>query len=66
MITVETVVDPSWWDAANSVRVSTRGGTQYSAARADTELLPQGVSMDTGQFLLLIPWENVDNLLKLS
>lgn len=65
-VTVSTVEYPPWWGTAVSVKVTTRGGVAYSGATASTEFLPQGVSMDTGQFLLVIPWENIDNLLKVS
>lgn len=66
-VVVETVSYPAWWSGATSVKVTTRAGTPYSAAVANTELLPQGVSInEPGSYVLVIPWENVDNLKKES
>lgn len=68
MAQVETVVNPPWWDSATSVQMTTVDqGTTYSAARADTVLLPEGISMPLATpRAILVPWSNIRDLIKVE
>ncbi len=64
---IETVAYPLWWDSAQQISVVNKDqGVAYTAARTSTELLPGGVSLDTGQFQLLIPWDNIREVIKVT
>ena len=65
-VTIETVADPVWWNGATTVQVTTTSAETINSARADVELLPEGVSLFGGGGGLLIPWDKVSRISKLT
>ena len=59
---VNTVLYPSWWAGASTVKIRTAdSGVVYEGTIEGVELLPQGVSIPQGvsTTIKLFPWSNI-------